>query len=732
MRPLRRIGVEASEESFFTWAGLCLLLLGAAATALQNSAETLFLKRVGVEFLPLAFLACSVILVVGTAVIARIFSGLDRTRWLPRILLVLAVILLPIWLLIRLEVPGMLAALLILVELLEAVALLVFWIALGDLITGRQAKRLFAPLAAGATVGKLLGAFASAPAGRLVGIDGIVLIAAGLYALAGLSALRLRRSQAAPAPGIEQASTEVDGEPSSPQRSRRSEPSIRRIWRESALFRVLVVFSFCMGALGPMLYFQFSFAVDQSTSGPGGEQALLSIYSQFRGWLNVTVLVIQLGVSAKLYRRFGIPLSVAVWPLTYLGGFLWMGAAMSLPAAMSTVAAARLEGDAVAKPALRILFNLMPNRFRSRATGFAEGPARRIGGVLGNTLVLGAISVGGLAIVSLSAFPLVVVWLASSIVLWRLYPGLLLQAASDRGVSLGEAELSHLLDPATLRAIAVSLGDPDPDVGRAAAELIVEADPEHAVRALAGGLEEASPELRAVLIASLQRVLERFPPGEVRDDRSSDVVARLLEECNALSPDERADLVQIYARLTGGALAVQGSEQVLDAALGDPEAAVRLAAISELHRRGMEPPGVRDLDASLLGAFNGGDILARRTACNELRALLLSSEPDEVWRGRLALLAGGLERRVDRVVVAQSLVEVARRHGSPTEEVGEAVLRHLRDPDPQVRAAVLSFIGYTGLSEYAPQLVAGLGSSFEGEARAAQDGLAALGSVALD
>jgi CRP-like cAMP-binding protein len=608
----------------------------------------------------------------------------------------------------------------------------VCWIARGDLVTGRQAKRLFAQLAAGATVGNLLGAFGSAPAGNLMGIEGIVLIAAGMYALAGLSALQLRRSQAGPAPRTEQATMAVDREPSDHQRSRRSEPSIRRIWRESALFRVLLVWSFCIGVLGPMLYFQFSFAVDQSTSGPGGEQALLSLYSQFRGWLNVTVLVIQLGVSAKLYRRFGIPLSVAVWPLAYLGSFLWMGTAMSLRAAMSSVAATRLEGDAVAKPALRILFNLMPNRFRSRATGFAEGPAQRIGGALGNTLVLGAIALGGPAIVSLPAFPLAVVWLASSIALWRLYPGLLLQAASDRGVSLGEADLSRLLDPATLRTLAVSLGDPDPDVGRAATELIAEAHPEHAVRALAGALEEASPELREVLIASLQRVLERSPPGEVRDDRSSDAVARLLEERDALSPDERADLVQIYARLTGGAPAVQGSEQVLDTALGDPEPAVRLAAIAELQRRGMEPPGIRDLDASLLGAFDSSDILARRTACKELRALLLSSEPDEIWRSRLALLAGGLERRVDRAVVAQSLVEVVRRHGSPIEEVSEAVLRHLPDPDPQVRAAVLSFIGYTGLSEYAPQLVAGLGSSFEDEARAAQDALAALGPVALE
>ena len=61
---LRRLGIEPTERALCGWAALCLALLGATSFALLNSAETLFLKRVGVSYLPWALLASSGLLVV--------------------------------------------------------------------------------------------------------------------------------------------------------------------------------------------------------------------------------------------------------------------------------------------------------------------------------------------------------------------------------------------------------------------------------------------------------------------------------------------------------------------------------------------------------------------------------------------------------------------------------------------------------------------------------------------
>src|SRR6185369_13508868 len=70
-----RIGIESRERKLVLHAGVCLALLGWADVSVQNVSETFFLKRVGVKYLPLAFLISSVLLVVTTYAIGRFAVG---------------------------------------------------------------------------------------------------------------------------------------------------------------------------------------------------------------------------------------------------------------------------------------------------------------------------------------------------------------------------------------------------------------------------------------------------------------------------------------------------------------------------------------------------------------------------------------------------------------------------------------------------------------------------------
>jgi hypothetical protein len=111
--------------------------------------------------------------------------------------------------------------------------------------------------------------------------------------------------------------------------------------------------------------------------------------------------------------------------------------------------------------------------------------------------------------------------------------------------------------------------------------------------------------------------------------------------------------------------------------------------------------------------------------------MLLSTEPEGLWEGRLAMLAGRLEQRADRAGAAEALLEVARRHREATRSCAASVLCRADDPDPRVRAAVLCFAGHARLSEAAPRLVAALGSRHGGESAAAREALVALGPEAV-
>ena len=63
--------------------------------------------------------------------------------------------LLPLWLLVLGGGSQFLGVLVIASKQITSITLLVFWIAMGDLLHGRQAKRLFAPMMAGVTLALL-------------------------------------------------------------------------------------------------------------------------------------------------------------------------------------------------------------------------------------------------------------------------------------------------------------------------------------------------------------------------------------------------------------------------------------------------------------------------------------------------------------------------------------------------------------------------------------------------
>lgn len=720
---LQQIGVKPAERGLFGRAALCLLLMGAAAFALLNTAETLFLKRVGVEYLPVTMLVSSGLLVLTTSLAERLASA-DPSRWLPRVLLGLAVAPLPFVLMVDSQDPLLLGTLVLVSRQILAVGMLAFWLAMVSLVPARRAKSLFAPLASGVTVGAILGSFGSEPLARLLGVDGLIAVCSA--SLGGSAALGLRLRHR----GTRKLERALG---SRTRTSVQNRVSVVELLRTSRLFRLLAIALFCGGALSPVLYFEFASVLDAATQGPEGEQHLLRLYSQFRGWLNVAMLASQLWLSGFLYRRIGLPLSVALWPAAYTLGLAWLGLDFALLAAFMTWGAAQVSEDGISDSAIRVLYNLFSDGVRSQATGLLEGPVNRLGGVLGNSFVLGALALGGATWVGWAALPLAALWLASSLVLWRAYPTLLLRASAEHGLAGAGSDRATLLDRATLRSLGAALVDPDPRICRAAVDLAVDGEPSRVVRLLAEAIEHAPASSRPLLVETLQQMVEPAPPGSVQSPEATAAVARSLGAQPPLPAEERADLAQVYARLSAGESSEEAgreSRALLERALGDRAAPVRLAAIAELHRRGTPPPGLPDLDQTLSDALTARDMLIRRAARKELRAMLLTSSPDERWAERLRVLAVHLDQRADRAETAEALREVARRHGHAAQPVAQEALRYLEDRDPRVRGALLCVAGHAGLAEEAPRLVSALGARSPEEAEGAHEGLVALGPTA--
>ena len=720
---LRQLGIERSEAWLVFCGAACLFAVGWTDVSLANISEVYFLKRVGVDYLPWAFLGSSALLVVTGFALAGFVSNRDRSVLLPTTFLLLAVMLFGLWLVFRYVLPEAADWLLLISKQFKTAAMLVFWVALGDLLHGRQAKRLYAPLIAGLTLGSIAGSFASGAIGNSLGLEAILPVSAAVLAMGAVASIplgrliqsRLERSLS-PAVAVETANPE---EPD-------TITGLRPMWRESALFRLLVLLVILGSLVAPMLYYQFQFVANAATAGAGGEERLLDLYSQIRGWLNVAVLLVQLKIASIIYRRIGVPLSSAITPFLYIAGFIGLAFSMSLAIGVGAMVATRLSNQALHQPAIKVLFNLLPESLRARATAFLDGPLDRFGGVLGNILVLVALQVGSIAAVSALALPISLAWGVVAALIWRAYPSLLLGvSAQSRLPGSDESSPSDFLDRSTLRSFSKDLLGPDPGRCRAALSLIAEAETELAAPVLFESIQRADPERRRLIVGALVDGLEAN--RETENPRLANAIAGWIGEAAELDSVDRADLVWAAARLCPAGELPREIEQRLEAERNHDDASVRLVANAALRRFGKNPPGTIDLDHHIAAALELEVSSARSTARRELSELLLEAHTDDSWEQRLRSMEGLLDDAHVRVEAAEAFADVAEHHGEEASRSADAVLALREDPEPRVRAAALRFAGHAGLEDRTGLLIEALGSKTPVVAEAAQEGLLALG-----
>ena len=724
-RLARAIGVEPGEGTAFAWAAATAFLVGWADVSLANVADTFFLKRIGVRYLPWVFLTNSLLLVATTFATSRLAAGRAPGPLLARAFFGLAALLLPLWGLVLANVRSAFVLLTFASKQVVSVAAVVYWNALGDLFDGRQAKRLFAPIIAGGTLGEILGSFASGPLGKALGIAHLLLVGALVLTLAGVLASRLH----ALAPSRFAAP------------SRRAEPRPDLValavplWREGRLFRVLVFTTLLCGALAPMLYFQFSYVADLATQGRNGEERLLQLYAALRGSINLGVLGLQLAGTARIFQRVGVPLAATLAPVVYLLGFLGVSVRLDLPAAIGAVAGASFQDHALYEPAERVLSTLHPERLRAAAAAWIAGPVRRGGGALGNAIVLVALALGTPASVGWVGVPIAALWVVLQARLWRMYPSLLLDASRvRRGAARESAAFAELVDPGTLRVLETTLATGDAERVRAACELVAEAPPERAAVTLARAAGQAAPLQRSLVLEALEAIAERVEDPAGESAAAARALGALLDDPGAKLPDaDRVRAVRALARLAPERSPEVDAGRLLARFAHDPAPCVRLAARAAL--LGPTPTGDEEdaRDALLAEAFGANDSGLRAVALSELRAALLAGEPGSPrFTARVERLAALLADRRTRPAAAAALADVATRHGAALAAFGAPLLECARDDDPRLRASALRFVGAARLSGQAPLLVERLGSADAVEAEAADAALRRLGASAVD
>ncbi len=329
----------------------------------------------------------------------------------------------------------------------------VFWSLLTDVFRPGQAKRLFAVVAVGGTVGAMFGASITTGLVGVLGPVNLMLVSALILECAVQASHVLDKKEAAlwaadSADGVSHhasaavvaatapatASTTAPGTtsaavtPVAPATSGSSSESvigggvfdgIKHILASPYLLSVASLILFYTIS-STFLYFQ---QVDIVTRVFGDDRAARTqVFGAMDIAVNALTVLVQLFVSGRFMKWLGVGAALAFLPVVTLIGFGIMGVAPTLAVLIAFQVIRRAGNYAIQRPAREALFTVLPRTDKYKAKNFSDTFVYRLGDQVGAWSYTGMAFFGlGLSGLAFSMVPLSAGWLVLAVWLGRQY-----------------------------------------------------------------------------------------------------------------------------------------------------------------------------------------------------------------------------------------------------------------------------------------------------------------------
>jgi len=427
----RWLKIYEDEINVFLWASLLYFLIRISDIILSNFAETAFLKRYGVQYLPVVYMinAVSTFFVMGF--ITGLMARLPGSRVLTGMLIVTGTSIACFRFIIPLDLDVIYPVLWVLKAQYEVLLGLVFWNLANDIFNTRQSKRIFPIITAGGVLGAIVASFGTPAIVRLISIDNLMF----LYLFLSLGAAATVYGMGKRFPTLllkEESEKKSKGRPSILDEFKKVVP----IMKESMLIKILIILSLVPNMVIPIINYQFNFAADQTFATEGG---MIKFFGFFRGSMNFISLIILLFVG-RIYGRWGLPVALMFHPFNYVIAFLGYLFHFSIVTAMYAQISTTVLRNTINNPARSVLVGLIPPNFRAVIRPFLRGTVVRIGILSGSGIIMLMGSYFHPRYLSVVALMLMAWWLYTNFILKRNYPKILLDLISKNVIDLRSME----------------------------------------------------------------------------------------------------------------------------------------------------------------------------------------------------------------------------------------------------------------------------------------------------
>jgi ATP:ADP antiporter, AAA family len=267
----------------------------------------------------------------------------------------------------------------------------VFWSFMADVFRPGQSKRIFGFVAVGGTIGAVTGSGITATLVGVLGPINLLLVSALLLELAYQASNRLSREE----PALERAAQrdEIEATGRVPETSpeervaRRDEvigggvmDGVRQVLRSPYLLGIALLMVFFTVA-STFLWFHRMHMVDLVYGDdPVGATRL---FATMETTVQMLTAIIQVFLTARILRWFGVGLTLAFLPVVSLVGFAILGAVPTLAVVVVFEVLRRASNFALQRPTREVLYTVLPREEKFKAKHFNDTAVYRFGDQVG-------------------------------------------------------------------------------------------------------------------------------------------------------------------------------------------------------------------------------------------------------------------------------------------------------------------------------------------------------------
>jgi AAA family ATP:ADP antiporter len=405
------LGLEQHEYVAVVWSFAYFFCVLASYYILRPVREAMAVGS-GPDTIPYLFIGTFIAMLVATPIFGWVASRFPRRVFLPWVYLFFVSNIVIFWVVFSQAVNAdqeyvwLGRAFFVWLSVFNLFVVSVFWSFMADIYTREQGRRLFGVIAAGGSIGALIGGAATSALVVPIGFQNLMPISATLLLLAVLCISQLRKWVI-----LEHENEITETVESEKPLGGNPLAGITHLL-SSKYFAGIAVSSVIASLLGTALYMFAADLVEQAIPN-ANEQT--QFFSNMNVATNALSLIGQMFIVKHVVSRFGIGVSLSLLPIISVVGFAVLAFDPVLGVVAVLTVARRALGFGFSKPTTDMLYSVVTPEEKYKTKNFIDTAIYRGGDVIG-TWAIKLMSALGIAGISVVMLPFAVIW--AIVALW--------------------------------------------------------------------------------------------------------------------------------------------------------------------------------------------------------------------------------------------------------------------------------------------------------------------------